>query len=241
LTVKTNIFLPKFVTFSPSDYLTSNMLQTEITSLNDVEIIEKVLAGEKSLYELLMRKYNQRLFRIGLSILKNETDVEDAMQETYIKAYQHLAGFERKSSLATWLTRIMINECLQKKKLQNRFQNFDASNPVNSNLYMNMNSNDNKTPEQHLLNRELKHVLEKAILNLPENYAQVYMLREVEHLSVKETSECLQLSEVNVKVRLNRAKGILKQEITKAFHKTEIFSFHLSRCNGVVENVMSRI
>src|SRR5215813_13954286 len=104
------------------------MLQTETTSLSDIDIIEKVLAGEKPFYELIMRRYNQRLYRIGISILKNETDVEDAMQETYIKAYQHLANFERRSSFATWLTRIMINECLQKQKLQSRFENLESSN-----------------------------------------------------------------------------------------------------------------
>ena len=218
------------------------MLKIE-TSLNDIEVVERVLAGEKSLYELIMRRYNQRLFRIGIAILKNEADVEDAMQDTYIKAFQHLAGFEKRSSFATWLTRIMINECLQKQKLQNRFTNLTASTPLNFKSYTlhTMGSQVNKTPEQYLLNRELKNVLEQAILKLPENYGQVYIMREIEQMNVKETSECLQISEVNVKVRLNRAKVMLKGDITKAFQETELFSFHLTRCNRIVENVMQGI
>ena len=98
-----------------------------------------------------------------------------------------------------------------------------------------------ETPEQYLLNRELKNVLEQAILKLPENYGQVYIMREIEQMNVKETSECLQISEVNVKVRLNRAKVMLKGDITKAFQETELFSFHLTRCNRIVENVMQGI
>jgi RNA polymerase sigma factor (sigma-70 family) len=214
-----------------------------IVSITDNEIIEKVLAGEKSLYELIMRRYNQRLYRVGFSILKNETDVEDAMQESYIKAYQHLRDFEKKSSFGTWLTRIMINECLQKQKRRSVSKTIDAFGMSNFETYP-LNSfgiTVNKTPEQHVLNRELRNVLQQAILSLPENYGQVYIMREVEEMSVKETSECLQITETNVKVRLNRAKAILKQRITKAMSEAEVLPFHLSRCNRIVEKVMKRI
>jgi RNA polymerase sigma-70 factor (ECF subfamily) len=190
-----------------------------------------------------VRRYNQRLYRIGFSILKNEADVEDAMQEAYVKAYQHLQSFKQKSSFATWLTRIMINGCLQKQKKYSRYKTVDAFMLSNFEDYTlnSMSSSTNKTPEQNLLNRELSNVLQQAILSLPENYSQVYVMREVEQMSVKETSECLQISETNVKVRLNRAKAIMKEKIMEALSETEVFPFHLSKCDRIAENVMERI
>ena len=216
------------------------MHEAEIKSfdtVSDNEVITRILAGEKSMYELIMRRYNRCLFRIGLSILKNKTDVEDAMQETYVKAYQHLHNFQYRSSLLSWLVRILINESLLKQKRQSRFKSIDGSVIVfDTDLTI-----ENETPEQSLLNRELKNVLEQAILELPADYSQVYIMREVEQMSVKETSDCLGISEANVKVRLNRAKVMIREFLSTVFSEADIFAFHLIRCNRIVAHVMARI
>ena len=194
----------------------------------EIELIERILAGDKGLYELLIRKYNQRLYRTGMSILKNEAETEDAMQTSYVKAYEHLSDFGNRSSFGTWLTRIMINECLQQKKSKNRFQT------VAENQYQNISQM--HTPVHALINKELGIVLEDAIAGLPEKYRLVFVLREIEDLSVRETADALLLEESNIKVRLNRAKTLLRENLT-GYMKENVFSFHLSRCDRIVQEV----
>jgi RNA polymerase sigma factor (sigma-70 family) len=218
------------------------MLEADVKSfsaISDNEVIGMVLNGEKSMYELLMRRHNRRLFRIALSILKNETDAEDAVQETYIKAYQHLCHFQQHSLLSTWLIKILINEALLKQKRQRRLQNF--YNSIVPDGKLNYLSDKTRSPEEYTFNNELKSVLEQAILDLPENYSEVYIMREIEQMNVEETSKCLCISKINVKVRLNRAKAILKGNIIKAYGSSEIFSFHLIQCNRIVQKVFENI
>lgn len=199
--------------------------------LTDAEIIEQVLAGEQRLYEVIVRRYNQRLYRIGMSVLGDETEAEDAMQATYISAYEHLAQFERRAAFATWLTRIMLNKCFeQKRKAQLSEVNFEQ--PDN---FANM-----KTPANVLMNKELGSVLEGAIAQLPEKYRLVFVLREIEELSVRETSEALNIEEPNVKVRLNRAKTMLRDNLA-GYMKDHVYGFHLTKCDRIVTQVMSHL
>lgn len=194
----------------------------------DAEIIERILSGEKQLFELLIRKYNQRLYRIGMSILANEAEAQDAMQTTYINVYEHLPRFENRSQFSTWLTRIMLNQCLQQK----RKAGYQISHSVHPNNYITM-----KTPANELANKELNSILERAIAQLPEKYRLVFVLREIEDMSVRDTSDALNIEETNVKVRLNRAKTMLRQSL-HGYMKENVYSFHLSKCNIVVNHVM---
>jgi len=201
-------------------------VQTE--GLNDSVLIQKILNGEQNLYEQIIRRYNQRLYRVGMSILKNAAEVEDAMQVCYIKAYEHLVSFEQRSSFGTWLTRIMLNECLAQKNKKNRRKEMRGNEDLH---FM-----DSTTPVNLLMNKELSAVLETAIAGLPEKYRMVFILREIENMSVKQTSEVLSLQETNIKVRLNRAKTMLRENLD-TYMKENIYSFHLSRCNHMVEEV----
>ena len=203
-----------------------------MTDYSETELIERILSGEHGLYEHLMRKYNQRIFRTGMSMLNNATEVEDAMQASYIKAYEHLADFENRSAFGTWITRIMINECLQHKKNKLRLQ------AVTENQHQNISHMN--TPVHALINKELGGVLENAIAGLPEKYRLVFVLREVEDLSIKETAEVLSLEESNIKVRLNRAKTMLRENLT-GYMKENIYSFHLTRCDRIVHQVFSKL
>lgn len=207
----------------------------------DELIIERVLSGEKNLYELLMRKYNQRLYRISRTYLTDEEDIQDSMQEAYIKAYEQLPKFEKRSQFSTWLIRILINEALARIKRRSRY-----IYPMNNSTdYFDNNpeyfENKERGPENNTVNNELKKILEKAVDNLPEKYRTVFVMREIEGMSVSETGSCLGLSESNVKVRLNRAKETLRKNLSSYYKSEEIFSFKLHKCDRIVNNVLSRI
>lgn len=198
----------------------------------DEVLIERILSGHKQNFEHIMRRYNQRLYRTGMSILADDIEVEDAMQTAYISAYEHLGKFEGRSSFSTWLTRIMINECLaRKKKNMKTKKGFEglSENPTNMN-----------TPANILANKELSTMLENAVSQLPEKYRLVFVLREIEDLSVKETSDVLSIEESNVKTRLNRAKTILRESLGE-YMKEHVYSFHLTGCNRIVNKVFTHL
>lgn len=199
--------------------------------ISDIELIDRILKGEKRLFEMIIRRYNQRLYRLGMSVLNNEAEAEDAMQNAYIKAYEHLAQFENRSTFITWLTRIMLNQCYEQRRKQPPVQ--DA--PAETDNFITMS-----TPAHILVNKELQTVLEEAIAQLPEKYRLVFVLREIEDLSVRETSEALQIEEPNVKVRLNRAKTMLRNNLD-SYMKGSVYNFHLLRCDKVVHHVMGHL
>ena len=207
--------------------------------ISDNEIIARVLRGEKDLYALLIRKYNQRLYRVGMSIINDDAEVEDVMQVANIKAYENLGKFEFKSAFSTWITKILINESLLRMKKRKHLLNINDA--MINNQISQHNPVDSNTPLMNLVNSELKIILEKAIQQLPEKYRTVFIMREIENMNVAETAECLDLSAVNVKVRLNRAKVMLKNLLSEYYQKDDILNFHLSRCDNIVENVMKQI
>lgn len=197
----------------------------------DAELVELVLQGKKRYFEDIIRRYNQRLYRMGMAILSNDSDVEDAMQSAYVSAFMHLHTFARRSSFATWLTRIMLNQCIGQKR-KNRL--------TQDKLKERLSVAQTKTPANQLLDKELHSVLETAIAKLPEKYRTVFILREVEALSVRETSQTLCIEEVNVKVRLNRAKTMLRKSLDD-YMKDKVYHFHLLRCDMIVNNVMKKL
>ncbi|MEP6711267.1 MAG: sigma-70 family RNA polymerase sigma factor [Ferruginibacter sp.] len=203
------------------------------------EIISRLLTGEKDLYAILVRRYNQRLYRVGMSIINDDAEVEDAMQVAYTKAYENLEKFAFKSSFSTWLTRILINESLLRIKKRKQFLNLNDD--MFENEMHHQSPGTSQTPLMKIVNTELKEALEKAICQLPEKYRTVFVMREIEDMNVSETQECLDLTEVNVKVRLNRAKVMLQKSLSAFYKKEDLLHFHLSRCNKITEYVMIQI
>jgi RNA polymerase sigma-70 factor (ECF subfamily) len=204
-------------------------LQT--SQLPDETLVRTILNGDKKAFEYIIRRYNQRLFRTGMSLLNNEADVEDAMQTAYINAYLHLDKFKNNSSFGTWLTRIMINQCLGQMRKTRLIRTRIGSHDNSTNMV---------TPDSELHNKELSSLLENAIEQLPEKYRLVFVLREVEDLSVKETSEALEIAPSNVKTRLNRAKNMLKDHL-KGYMKEHVYAFHLTRCDRIVADVLTKL
>jgi RNA polymerase sigma-70 factor (ECF subfamily) len=209
---------------------------------SDSAVIEKILGGDISLFEILIRRYNPVLYRIGRSHGFNHQDAEDLMQDTHVIAYTHLSTFEGRASYKTWISRIMINKCLYKLKYGYFKNEFPSSELVHepNNEYMHEKSKGNRT-EDSLLNRELSGVLEKSIQNIPVMYRTVFVLREVEGFSVAETAELLNITATNVKVRLNRAKALLQKEIEQFYNRSEVYSFNLVYCDAIVHNVFQKI
>ena len=208
-------------------------------TMKDEVIIRTILDGKKDDYELLIRRYNERLYRIGISILKNEEEVEDAMQEAYIKAYQQLTTFKMQSQFSTWLSRIMINESLAKvKRKKNHVEYSEVESETHNGRIPHAVISNSVTPEKQILQKELKNILENAIQQLPQKYQTVFVMREIEGMDIRETAECLKISTENVKVRLHRAKEILKSKLKFFSHEPELFSFQDTRCDRIVYAVL---
>lgn len=199
-----------------------------------IPVIDKVLQGDKDEFRQITSQYNQRLYRTAYAILKNESDAEDALQTTYLKAYIKLPGFRRESSFMTWVTSILINECkmiLRSKKIFEGLDTLEVSQqPSLTNSAMEM-----------LHHKQLCQWLEQAILSLPEKYRLVYIMREVNELSTEETATALELGEENVKVRLHRAKSLIRETLLRHVHKQELFIFGNKRCQQLTERVMKKI
>jgi len=208
---------------------------------SDLSAIEKIVKGEVSLFEILIRKYNSVLYKIARSYGFNHQDAEDLMQDTHVSAYMSLQKFEGRSSYKTWISKIMVNKCLYKLKYGYFKNEVPAETAVESNHQpMYVSTKENQT-ENVLLNHELASVLEKSLQSIPVMYRTVFVLREVEGFSVAETAELLEITEVNVKVRLNRAKTLLQKQVEQFYSRTEIYSFNLVYCDAIVHNVFERI
>jgi RNA polymerase sigma-70 factor (ECF subfamily) len=210
-------------------------------SWTDQEIVERVKAGDTALYEIIMRRYNQRLYRIARAILRDDAEAEDVMQDAYVRAYEHLDQFAGRAPFSVWLTRIAVHEALGRVGLRKRSQQLDDTEHEGE-LSMNMVET-SPDPEQSASRTELGQLLEEALLGLPEQYRTVVMLRDVEELSTSETAAALDLTEDNVKVRLHRgramARGWLLARVgTKA---KNAFPFMGVRCDRVVRRVFARL
>jgi RNA polymerase sigma-70 factor, ECF subfamily len=228
-------------------------------ALTDEEVVARVLAGEVGLFEVLMRRHNQRLYRVTRTIVRDETEAEDVMQETYVRAFAALSQFEGWARWATWVTRIAVNEALARVRRRGRFVRGDvesiadgALDGVSAGDFMEDGSMIEPNgqgdpgsggPEAATAARELSAHVEHAIDELSETYRTVFVLREVEELSTAETAACLDISEELVKVRLHRARAELREILDARLGAAtrEVFNFHASRCNRVVEAVFRRL
>ena len=211
-------------------------------NIQDEQIVERVLCGETALYEILMRRHNQRLYRVGVSILRNDTEAEDVMQEAYVRAYTHLRQFAGEAKFATWLTKIAVHEALARLRKRGRTEDIDLILDTNLHVMASMGKM-TRDPEMQAYDEELKVVLERAINVLPDTYRTVFVLRAVEGLSVAETAACLELSHEAVKTRFHRGRSLLRRELQRRAGVTaaQAFPFHLSRCDHIVEAVFERI
>lgn len=221
--------------------VTTAAISKASSALTDEEVVERVIAGETALFEILMRRYNQRLYRVTRSILGNDGEAEDVTQDAYVRSYVHLNQFDGRAKFSTWLTKIAVHEALARARNRQRLVEIDAaSGPMEDG--MNLESK-TPSPEQEVLTHTMRIVLEAAVDKLPETYRSVFMLREVEEMSTAETAECLDLSQEAVKVRLHRARALLRKDIyaQTGAATASAFQFMGARCDRMVACVFERI
>jgi RNA polymerase sigma-70 factor, ECF subfamily len=212
--------------------------------LSDTVLVQRIRAGEPQLFELVMRRHNTRLYRTVRSLLRDEAEAEDAMQDAYVHAFTHLDAFRAESQLSTWLTRIALNEALMRLRRRGRFLDL-AAPPGSDEETSPMNEPDSPlpSPEQEAQTGELRVLLEGAVDALPPASRAAFVLRDVEGLSTAEAAECLGITEESVRTRLHRARGLLREELYRRAGSGagELFPFHAPRCDRVVAAVLSRI
>lgn len=220
---------------------TSPMLRPALLELRDEEVVDRVLAGETALFEIIMRRYNQRLYRVSQMILRNDAEAEDVIQECYVRAFEHLNQFAGKAAFSTWLTRIAIHEALARKRRRQRLEELDARQDKGESVPKLVSSN--ADPEVEAAHSERAKFLQDAIELLPETYRSVVVLRDVEEMSVEETADSLQVSEGVVKTRLHRAHAMLRKELFLRLQgrMEDLYRFEAPRCDLVVKAVFDRI
>jgi RNA polymerase sigma-70 factor (ECF subfamily) len=206
----------------------------------DEALIQQVLGGDTAPFELLMRRYNERVYRAARAIVRDEQEAEDVMQQAYVNAFTHLRQFSGAARFSTWLTRIAINEALARVRRQGKYESFDDEL---SNVEPLMSNRPAENPEREAFGHELRGLLEWAIDSLPNGMREVFVLREVEGLSTLDVAECLGVSEDVVKTRLSRGRAALRRLLLERTGATapEAFRFYRPRCDRVVAEVLARI
>jgi RNA polymerase sigma-70 factor, ECF subfamily len=211
------------------------------SSLSDEGVIAQVLQGDVELYEVIMRRYNQRLFRVARAILLDDMEAEDVVQQTYVNAFEHLDQFEARSKFSTWLTKIAINAALARSRQHRRLTELDADERPDH--APNSLKSAGPNPEQQAMETEIRALLESAVDRLPEAYRCVFVLRAIEGMTTPQTAECLELSQETVKIRMHRARATLRRDLVKRLGaaSTNAFPFLGYRCDRIVHAVMFRI
>ncbi|HSL83889.1 MAG TPA: RNA polymerase sigma factor [Thermoanaerobaculia bacterium] len=211
--------------------------------LPDPEVVERIRAGESALFEILVRRYNRRLFRAAWSILLDEEEAEDVIQDAYVRAFRNLHRFEGRAALSTWLTRIAVHEASARRRKRRRQVSLEAIEPAARERVVAAAVEPPASAEDRAHRRELRAVLLRAIAALPGEYRQVFVLREVERLSHREIARALGVSVAASKVRHFRAKRRLRRELERLTGGAvgELLPFAGVRCDRVVAGVMGRI
>jgi len=217
------------------------VIDKNVPQYPDTEIIDQILAGNSMLFEILIRRYNPVLYKTGRGYGFSHEDTEDLMQEAFINSFLGMAGFEKRSLFKTWLVRIMLNLCYHKSQKADYKKKSDTQiieDKITGAMFLTSNSNN---PGNSLINKELNAVVESILSTIPEDYRLTFTLRELNGLSTSETAEVLNIKTSNVKVRLNRAKAMLRKEIEKIYSPDEIYEFNLVYCDKIVIEVMKKI
>ena len=215
-------------------------------AVSDLEIVRQVLEGDTGRFELIMRRYNRRLYRIARGVLRNDLDAEDVVQEAYLHAYEKLRDYQGRGPLSAWLTKITVNEALgHLRRADAAADSVSLDDPTQSeeaNFMAHLTSNP-PSPELLAARGEMRRLLESAIDALPEAYRMAFIMCGVEEMSVAETAECLEVEQGTVKSRYHRARQILQQQILGLLDTSsaEVFAFDGVRCDRIVSGVLRRL
>jgi RNA polymerase sigma-70 factor, ECF subfamily len=220
--------------------VTRPQMPEDWNGLSDGEVVAQVLEGRTALFEILMRRYNERVYRAARAIVRDEREAEDVVQQAYVNAYAHLDQFAGRAAFSTWLTRIAVHEALARVRRQGRYEPFDDDRASVEASVLPVPDDD---PERQTLTGELRVLLESAIDGLPDGAREVFVLRDVEGLSTADVAASLDVSEDVVKTRLSRARAALRKTLLARTGGAapDAFRFHRPRCDRVVAEVLGRI
>ncbi|MEA2993384.1 MAG: polymerase sigma-70 factor, subfamily [Alphaproteobacteria bacterium] len=216
---------------------------------SDGELLERARLRDEQAFRLIMQRNNRRLYRIARGVLRNDSEAEDVVQETYCRAFAHLDGFRGESSLATWLARIAFNEALGRLRQQRptvdwtTLENTRPESQVLNNQVIAFPMQNQIDPERTMAQREIQRLLEQAIDDLPEAFRIVLVTRTIEGMSVEETADLLGLRPETVKTRLHRARHLLREALDKKAGSVlpDAFPFGSMRCERMTERVLARL
>lgn len=217
--------------------------------VSDKELVERACSGDSIAFETIVRRYNQALFRAAYSIIADRVMAQDLLQEAYLKAFTHLETFKHQASLKTWLTRIVINTALNAKNAQKTSiiplddTVIDLIQHNEVDMTSKLHNSSSQEPDYLADQEQIKHLLQSAIHQLPDNYRSVFILREIENFSVAETALCLDVSQDVIKTRLLRARAMLREKLSSRLEPyiQDLFEFAGKRCDAVTENVLTEL
>jgi RNA polymerase sigma-70 factor (ECF subfamily) len=215
-----------------------------LSGLVDAELVRHACAGSVSALRLIVRRHNQQLYRVARAIVRNDTEAEDVLQEAYLSAFRHLAQFRADASLATWLTRIVVNKATDRRQRADMMLPLDALDKFQRpDVTVTPDLAAELDPERTAARSQIRALLERAIDNLPEPFRVVFVMRMVEQLDIKETASALGLREETVKTRLHRAKALMREQLqpTLASALTDTFPFQDPRCAAFTDGLLARL
>ena len=216
-------------------------------AVDDAELARRIAGGDEAAFEGVMRRHNGALYRVARAILKNDADAEDVLQESYLAAYRHIADFRADAKLSTWLTRIVVNQALARRRSRHRARIVVPFSDLHADELMAEEPVDidglDSSPEQSTTRAEFRRLLERKIEDLPMAFRTVYVLRDIDELSGAETAECLSISEATVRTRLFRARGLLRESLSLELDlaAADVFHFGGQRCDRIVARVLARL
>ena len=215
--------------------------------LPDAELARRVAAGSHEAFTFLMRRYNQVLYRAARSVLKDDAEAEDAVQEAYLLAYRAIGKFRGDAKLSTWLVRITVNESIARLRKRNRTAEVirldGEAEPDSETAETNMKESATEQPERAAIRAQARRLLEAKIDELPDAFRTVFVLRAIEEMTVEETAVALAIPEATVRTRFFRAKSLLREALAREidFGFGDAFAFAGERCDRIVANVLARL
>lgn len=221
--------------------------QPPLGAVTDAELARRVAAGERDAFTLLMRRYNQSLFRTARSILRDDAEAEDALQEAYLQAYRAIGQFRADASLATWLTRIVINQAIARARKGKRraevIQLDGAAQPDMQAAEDDMTRGIAESPERAAMRAQVRQLLEQQIDALPDAFRTVFVLRAVEEMSSEDVAACLDIPEATVRTRYFRARALLRGALSQQLDQAmeQAYAFDGARCDRIVAGVLARL
>ena len=226
---------------------TATAKRRDVSHYTDTELVDLVRGGDGDAFRAIMQRYNQRLYRVARGIVRDEAEAEDVLQEAYVRAFAALRDFRGDSGLATWLTRIVMNEAFGRMRRRRPTEELDSLDRAieqgDTRVIMFPGVHASPSPEAAAARAEVRRILEHAIDELPETFRLVFLMRDVEELSIEETAAQLDIRSETVKTRLHRARKLLRQHLDEKLASVlkDTFPFEGARCARITEAVMARL